>query len=299
MSPASSDGFSLIELMASMGIAALILAALAGVAGQATRARETMDASAELQQQAQFAMERVVRAARGTTRVLVPRTENVGTAYSESMRNVLAVTLDPTLDSDGDGFVDADNDKDGRVDEDPSSDMSNDGKAGVIGIDDDGDGLIDEGDSKDDDEDGVQDEDRLNGIDDDGDGLIDEDVQKDMTNEGKPGLPGVDDDGDGFIDEGASQDDDEDGSSDEDWLDVVAYRLSGTTLLERLPNLNPSNGNAFTERPIADGVADFRVEYIPPVAAGQPAMLDITLTLAAPDGVTASLNTSVRIGAGL
>ncbi|HUO82318.1 MAG TPA: prepilin-type N-terminal cleavage/methylation domain-containing protein [Gammaproteobacteria bacterium] len=293
------SGFSLIEMLATVAIAALVLAALAGVAGQATRAREAFGASAELEQQAQFAMERMVRAVRGTSRLLVPRPENAATPYSESVRDVLGMALDPTLDSDGDGFVDADNDKDGRIDEDFGDDMTNDGAAGIVGVDDDGDGLVDEGDPNDDDEDGTTNEDKLDGIDNDGDGLIDEDVSKDMSNDGKPGIAGVDDDGDGFIDEGAIQDDDEDGKSDEDWIDVVVYRLSGTTLLERLPNPNPVNGNDFTERPIAEGVTLFRVEYLPPAAAGRPAVVDITLTLGGAGGATASLNTRVRAGGAL
>ncbi|CAN5167413.1 hypothetical protein BH24PSE2_BH24PSE2_14550 [soil metagenome] len=292
-------GFSLIELVASMAIGGLVLAALAGVAGQATRAREAMDASTELQQQAQFAMERMVRAAHGTTRVFVPRPENGVTPNSESVRSVLALTLDPSLDRNRDGFADADNDRDGRIDEDPGDDTTGDGASGVIGIDDDNDGLVDESGSGDDDEDGSTDEDRLNGLDDDGDGLIDEDTRRDMNEDGRPGVAGMDDDGDGLVDEGAGEDDDEDGSSDEDRLDVVVYRLSGTTLLERLPDLNAVDGTDFTERPIADNVRGFRVEYLAPTSPERPATLDITLTLADAGGASATLNTRVRVGIGL
>jgi hypothetical protein len=166
-------------------------------------------------------------------------------------------------------------------------------------VDDDGDGLVDEGDSNNDDEDGTTNEDKLDGIDNDGDGLIDEDVTKDMSNDGKPGFAGVNDDGDLFTDEGASQDDDEDGRSDEDWIDVVAYRLSGTTLLERAPDLNPVTGNDFTERTVAEGVTLFRVEYLPPAAADRPATVDITLSLGGSGVAEASLNTRVRVGGAL
>ena len=298
MNADDSRGFSLVELVASLAIGTLILAALSGIATQATRTREEMDASSELQQQAQFAMERMVRTARSPARVFVPRRENAGTAYSESVRNVLAMSLDPSLDRDGNGFADADNDQDGRIDEDFGDDSTNDGAAGVVGIDDDGDGSVDEGDSRDDDEDGSQGEDRQDGVDNDADGLVDEDFTRDMNEDGSPGVAGVDDDGDGSIDEGLNQSDDEQGSTDEDWLDTVVYRLNGTTLLERLPNLNPADGNAFTERPIAEGVSQFRVEYIAPVAIGRPALLDITLTLVDAAGVAASLNTRIRIAAG-
>ncbi|MGH8496718.1 MAG: prepilin-type N-terminal cleavage/methylation domain-containing protein [Gammaproteobacteria bacterium] len=290
-------GFSLIELLVSLAIAGLALAALAGVAMQATRAREDMSASVELQQQAQFAIDRILRATRGTTRALVPRQENGGTAHSESVRDVLVLTLDTTLDRDGDGFADADNDRDGRIDEDPSEDLGTDGVAGIIGVDDDGDGAVDEGGMSDDDEDGAANEDPVNGFDDDGDGLIDEDTGGDANGDGKAGVIGVDDDGDVFIDEGAKENDDEDGASDDDWVDTAVYRLDGATLLERLPDVNASSGTAFTERPVANGVTQFRVEYIPPVAASRPAMLDLTLTLEGPDGTPVTLNTRARVGA--
>jgi type II secretory pathway pseudopilin PulG len=292
-----SGGFTLVELVASLVLGALILAALGGIATVTTRSREALDASVELQQQAQFAMERVVRAARATTAVVVPRAEDSGTPHSESVRDVLAVMFDPGLDRDRDGFADADNDQDSRIDEDPSDDITDDDAPGVAGIDDDGDGLVDEGDHQDDDEDGSRNEDQYDGIDNDGDGLVDEDPKRDSNDDGEAGVRDVDDDGDLATDEGQKEDDDEDGVSDEDWVDVVVYRRSGGVLLERLPDLNPGGGNDFTERPIAEGVTEFRVELIPPASTGRPLMLDITLSLTGADGSTASLNARVRAGA--
>ena len=75
---------------------------------------------------------------------------------------VLAVTLDPAEDLDGDGTPDADNDGDGSIDEDAGADMTGDDKAGMANVDDDGDGAVDEGDKEDDDEDGAKNEDPLN-----------------------------------------------------------------------------------------------------------------------------------------
>jgi type II secretory pathway pseudopilin PulG len=294
-----SKGLSLVEVLGSVAIGALVIAGLAGIATQTSRARERLTAASQLEEQAQFALERMLRAARATDVLLVPRPERGGTAYSEAVRNVLALALDPTLDRDANGFADADNDRDGRIDEDFDDDMTKDNQDGIVGIDDDGDGSTDEGDSKDDDEDGARDEDERDRSDDDGDGVVDEDVKRDNNDDGEPGLEDVDDDGDSSTDEGNKEDDDEDGTSDEDWLDVVVYRLSGTTLLERLPNLNASSGTAFTERAIATDVASFRVEYIAPVAAGRPVLLDLTLTLTGAGGASTTLNARTRLGADL
>ena len=73
---------------------------------------------------------------------------------------------------------------------------------------------------------------------------------------------GIDDNGDGTADNGAGlTDNDENGSlgtppnapkTGADWIDPVVYRVSGGQLLERLPNLNPTSGADYTERPIAE-----------------------------------------------
>ena len=77
----------------------------------------------------------------------------------------------------------------------------------------------------------------------------------------------------------------------------MVFRLTGSTLVERLPNVNAASGTAYTERTIATGVTTLRVEYIAPAAAGRPARLDITLTLTGAAGATASVNTRSRVGA--
>lgn len=313
----SVAGFTLTEVLVTLIIVALILVGIGGVLEQALRAESATRERNDLTRQARFALERMVAAVSATHRLLLPLAENPVTAWSESVRDpgVLAVTLDPNLDRDGDGWADGNNDKDyldlnqnatrdpgepERIDEDTDNDATNDAQPGIAGIDDDGDGLVDEGNSVDDDEDGdLGNEDWLNGTDDDGDGAVDEDFDKDMNFDGGPGVIGVDDDRDGLIDEGMPSmlgDDDEDGQKSEDWLDVVAYFLSGTTLMERLPNLNSGDGNDFTERAIAENVTSFRVQRIPQ-GSGRAVLVDITLGLT---GETAKvqLQTRVRVGVG-
>ncbi|HET8699160.1 MAG TPA: prepilin-type N-terminal cleavage/methylation domain-containing protein [Gammaproteobacteria bacterium] len=289
-------GLTLVEVLGSLAIGALLFAALTGVALQSTRALEAASGTAELAQDAQFALDRMVDAVRASGKVLVPKPERATTAYSESQRNVLAVTLDPTLDRDGDGFPDADNDRDGRIDEDLDEDATNDGAPGIVGVDDDGDGSIDEGPARDDDEDGASNEDNADGIDNDGDGLVDEDSNADANDDGKAGIKAFDDDGDAAVDEGNLEDDDEDGQRNEDWLDARVFRVVGTTLVERLPDPGAVNGNAFTERTIAVRVSNFRVTYFPSAGGGLPPTLAISLTLAGANGATATVDTRIRLG---
>jgi len=308
-------GFTILELVVSLAIAALLLAAMAGLIDTAFETRDAAGEQNDVLQDARFAMQRMLAATRGTGRLLLPLADNPATNWRENVREqtvpasapeggstfasaVLAVTLDPELDLDADGVKDADNDNDGRIDEDQSDDASNDAAPGIIGIDDDGDGSVDEGTIiSDDDEDSGDDDDPVNGQDDDGDGSVDEDPAHDMGSDGESGIPGFDDDGDGLIDEEHQFDDDEDGTRDEDWLDVVAFYLSGTDLVERRPNLNPVDGNDFTEHIIAEGVTRFRVERIPDTGK-RAVLVDITLELAKADGETVSLNARLRPGGG-
>jgi hypothetical protein len=246
---------------------------------------------------------------------MIPLGDNTATtAWKESERNVLAVTLDPTLDRDKDGWADANNDKDyldvnksgtrdtgepERIDEDSDKDNNNDGQAGITGIDDDGDGTVDGLSVHDNDEDSRNFEDSINGIDDDGDGSIDEDIDNDMTGDGQPGVTGVDDDFDGSIDEGIkNDDDDEDDLVSEDWLDPVVYFLNGTTLMERLPNINPIDGTDYTQYPIAENVSQFLVKRITG-GNGTTALVDITLTLTPLNAEPVTLNTRIGAGSGL
>jgi len=307
------QGFTLLEILIALAIATVLIAAISGVINTALTAQTSTKAQHDNLQQARFAMQRMVNAVRQSKQLLIPLNENASTAWSESVRNVLAVSLEPTLDNNKDGWADANNDKDfldvnkngsrdagepERIDEDVNKDSSNDGASGIIGIDDDGDGSIDESSAIDNDEDGQQNEDLVNGLDDDGDGNIDEDPDQDMTGDGKAGVGDVDDDFDGQIDENPVNDNDEDGVPGEDWLDPHVFYLNGTTLMERLPTILPANGASYNEYAIADHVSQFRVERI--IASNAASTLvDITLTITPAQGNPVTLNTRIAVSGGL
>jgi prepilin-type N-terminal cleavage/methylation domain-containing protein len=310
------DGFTIVELLIALVIAAMLLTAMTGLIDSVFETRDDTAVRSTATRDARFAMQRMVTAVLGTERLMLPLADNPNTNWRESVREetvpaslpegdstlataVLAVTLDPTLDNDSDGFADADNDKDGRVDEDLGGNFTWDGRAGIRDIDDDGDGAVDEGfaSDRDDDEDGVADEDWIDGIDNDGDGAVDEDVPSDNNNDGQPGISGFDDDGDGSTDEGLNTDNDEHEPSGDDWLDPVVFYLDGTTLMERQPNLTSWWGGDFSEYPIADNVTLFRVERIPDDGR-RSVLVDITLEVTLPDLDTVSLNARVRVGGG-
>jgi len=307
------NGLSLIELLIAVTIAGFLIAGMQGLVGMALDAESSTRARNDSLQQGRFAMQMMVKSVRMTQRLMIPLAENPSTVYFESERDVLAVTLDPTLDRNKDGWADANNDKDyldinnngsrdvgepERIDEDLGEDTTNDVQAGIIGIDDDADGSVDEGNTPDDDEDGAVDEDNLDSVDNDADGSIDEDTAKDMNIDNAPGAIGVDDDYDGTVDEGNSDDDDEDGLRDEDWLDPVVYFLSGTTLMQRVPNINPVDGTDFQENPIAENVTIFKVIRIPQ-GGGRRVLVSISLEITPVNGEPVTFLTSVGVGSGL
>ena len=211
MSPrAAQAGYTLIELVVSIGIAAMLLTGLQQLLGVGIETMEVVEERTEQARQARFALSRMVDAVHQSDRLLIPLSNNPATTFDENVREqtvpasppqsgstlasaVLAVTLSPTQDMDGDGIADADNDGDGRIDEDLPADIQNDGKAGIRDFDDDGNGVKDFllSPSGDDDEsnDFSQSEDPINGMDDDGDGSIDEDPGGDMNGDSRPALP--------------------------------------------------------------------------------------------------------------
>jgi len=296
-----------------MTIAGLLIAAISGVVGSALNAQRSSGAKNDTLQQARFAMHRMVDAVSKTRYLMIPLGENPATLWKESERNVLAVTLNPTLDRNKDGWADANNDKDfldvnknllrntgepERIDEDTSDDNTNDGQAGIVGIDDNGDGQVDGKAISDNDEDGLNFEDAINRIDEDGDGSIDEDINIDMNADSKPGIILIDDDFDGSTDEGSINDDDEDGLTSEDWLDPVVYFLNGTTLMERMPNINPASGADYTEYPIADNVSQFLVKRVMG-GNGTTALVEISLTLTVAGADPVTLITRIGVGSGI
>ena len=297
----NAAGFTLIELLFTIAIGSMVVVAVNGLVSQTLQVQTATRQRNDLNRQVSFAMARMTAAVRAGQILFVPMAENPATAWSESVRDVLAVSLNPVIDRDHDGFSDADNDLDGRVDEDLMSDNTNDDAPGIAGIDDDGDGFVDEGGKPDDDEDGVEDEDPVDGLDNDGDGSIDEDNHKDMNSDGKPGIAGKDDDLDSSVDEGKNADDDEDGLKDEDWFDPVVFFLSGSTLMERTPvNWDENNdsvvdGLDFLTNPLVDQVTTFQVERLA-MGNRRVALIEITLTLTAGDGESVSLTTRNRLG---
>lgn len=319
-----NSGFTVIELLVSIVIAALLLTGLQSLLTNGLSVMDAVSENTDLTRQARFAMSRMVDALRSGDKLLIPQADIPGTTLSEHIRGqtfpasppqagstldtaVLAITLDPLQDMDRDGIADADNDGDSLIDEDLPADTSNDGKAGIRDFDDDGNGTKDFflSPASDDDEsnDWSADEDATNGIDDDGDGNTDEDPGADVNGDGAPGLAGIDDDGDSEIDEGNVADDDEDGQDDEDWYDPVVFYLNGSSLLERraVPwDENTDgivNGRDFVESEIASNVTLLRFERLAPATAEHRQLVDISLTLTDASGESISLNTRVRVGA--
>ncbi|MCZ6853900.1 MAG: prepilin-type N-terminal cleavage/methylation domain-containing protein [Gammaproteobacteria bacterium] len=316
-------GFTLVEILLSLAIGAILLTALADVVAQSLHAGDRIQRQQQLATEARFALRRMVNAVGVTPRLLLPSPDLPGTGWSEHIREqtippsapesgsvwasaVLAVTLSHSVDLNGDGVADADNDGDGRIDEDLPDDIHLDYASGIKGIDDDGDGYVDEAHSHNDDEFGaLNNEDWVNGQDDDADGSVDEDPPSDMNADGCPGICGVDDDGDGTVDEGSDTDDDEDGGTQEDCLDPVVFHLVAGELVERTPVPwdttadSVVDGRDYVVSTIAENVTRFRVERIPPVGGG-PVQIDLTLVLADPrTGQTFSLQTRVRVGGAL
>ena len=307
-------GLTLIELLVSMVIGTIVLLALMRIITQTSNIETSVKNTNQLTSDARFAMQRMVNAASATTRLLLPLPENPTTVQSEANRDLLAVALDHSIDSDQDGWSDANNDKDfldlnnnsirdageaERIDEDFGKDMTNDGKSGIIGIDDNNDGQSDEEIKDDDDEDTEKDEDPINGIDDDGDGAIDEDPSDDMNKDGQSGTSGIDDDLDGKTDEGKKDDDDEDedanGGKNEDWIDAVVYYLNGTEIIERFPVVGAASGAIFQESVLVSNVTEFKVERFPQINDSY-VTLKITLTLETANTDPVTIETTVRAG---
>ena len=196
-------GFTLLELLVSLLLVGLLMAAIGGVVTQALGSERIVAERNRLLQDGQFAMERMERMARGSRRLLLPMNDKPFTNWPENIREqtvpasppigdstlasaVLAVTLPAFVDLDANGIPDADDDGDGRIDEDPGDDAQHDFVAGIALIDDDGDGSVDEGNADSDDESTTNNDDPINGVDDDNDGNIDEDPGNDVNGDNCP-----------------------------------------------------------------------------------------------------------------
>lgn len=141
---ASQKGMTLIELLIALAIAGILMLGLNGLVGSIYDQWQYNRDRQELLSQGNFVLARIIQEVNATRRVLLPLMENPLTPYSESKRNLLALTLDPGLDRDEDGFADGDNDKDGLIDEDVPPDNTNDDAPGLVGIDDDNNGAVDD-----------------------------------------------------------------------------------------------------------------------------------------------------------
>jgi prepilin-type N-terminal cleavage/methylation domain-containing protein len=300
----SQRGYTLPELLIALVLAALLMAGLAGVTGNALQIGDAARERLELNRQARFAMDRIVSMVSRSPGLILPLVDNPVTPRKENIHTALAILLPRDIDLDGNGIPDADNDGDGKFDEDLPADMNNDGAPGIAGIDDNLDGVVDNGAVADDDEDGSVDEDKCDGVDNDGDASIDEDCGSDMNADGAPGVKGVDDNGDGVVDNGLPGDDDEDGRVDEDWLDTVVYYVTGGVLQERMPVPWDANGDGqvtgadTVTSALAENVTQFRVERLAR-DSGRAQEVDITLTLTSAKGNRVSLHTRVVVGGAL
>ncbi len=219
----SQQGLTLVELIVTSGIVAIIALAISALISVSLAAHESGTQRAALYREGLQVMERVTDAVRRSTWVAIPNGQ-------APVRDLLAVS----------GFINDDDDYYfddplfPRIDEDPRKNMNDDGFPGLRGIDDDLDGQVDEvvGSSPiDDDEDSSSDEDPVDRLDNDMDGSIDEDPSADINGDGYSGIKGLDDDGDGLVDEHGFRDDDEDGMINEDGTNEIIFWVpSGTTL---------------------------------------------------------------------
>ncbi|WP_417616054.1 PilW family protein [Oceanisphaera sp.] len=290
------QGLTLLELLGAVAILSLLMAGLGGLIGSALELQSEGQTKNTLAHEAHFAMTRMTESVQNSRHLLLPLVDNPDTSWSEHIRvetvpasppegsstlatAVLAVTLSPRQDLDGDGWADANNDKDfldlnnnglrdpgeaELIDEDLDADHTRDGAPGIIGIDDDGDGSVDASSAS----------------------------NQAWDNDEQGGNPG------------SSSDDDGDGQIGEDSFEPVVYYLSGDQLIERWPSFSDQNGDSlvdgrdYTESVIAEGVTLLRIERVP-LGGSRAQLVDITLTLTQDADNSISLQRRVRLGGGL
>ena len=212
MTQRSPYGFTLVELLIATIIIGILAAGVSGLLTASLNAHHRGTETSELYREGMAIMDQIVEGSRKTAIFHIPNAH-------QPVRTLVAFA--DAINDDGDFYF-------GdtlfpRSDEDFSAKMDGDSSPGIQNIDDDGDGFVDDGGSGDDDEDGSSNEDPLDGVDNDGDGNIDEDLGADIDGNGEPGIAGIDDDADASVDEGNKDDDDEDGTKDEDPVDMVVY----------------------------------------------------------------------------
>jgi len=300
----NSGGFTLVEILIALAFASILVVGTLGLATPALDSYHYSQARSDLVMQGNFAMEQMIDAVTKTRRLLLPLADNPDTSQNESLRDLLAVTLDPLIDRNHDGYADANNDKDffdtngnairdadelENIDEDIPPDNTNDSRPGIIHIDDDNDGLTDEwwflGTMyTDNDEDGQTREDHIDGYDNDGDSSIDEDIPRKNDQEGG---------------DANTYDNDGDGLKSEDWLDPVVFYVSGdgTRLLQRIPVVNAADGATFTEHALvqADSIS-LTVQRLTSLPGDRGDLVEITLQLDHSPGGKVLLQSRIRAG---
>jgi len=120
-------GLSLLELIISLALLAMIVGGLAGVIQSAALTADSTRGREALFQQASLAMERMVGAVQGTLTVIQPGSTNaletlqVSECSQDQYDNATHIYLPG-----GDGILDADNDRDFFVNEGDAGDSTND-----------------------------------------------------------------------------------------------------------------------------------------------------------------------------
>ena len=270
----TEEGLTLVELLMAIAIFGLIATGATTLLSASLGAQAQGEANYKLYQEGLIIMERLTSEVKTTTLLHIPNNHT-------PTRTILAFSSNVNEDSDN-YFNDP---LFPRIDEDGADQIFDNGY-GIPGLDDNGDGTIDNGAAKDDeDEDGVTDEEILDGLDDDGDGDIDEDLGSDSNGDSEPGISGMDDDGDLSVDEGKDDDDDEDGTEDEDPMNLILYSFDApnTTLYKVTPDpITGMTGAVYAT--ISDRATFFQTTYLDP----NKILIELTLTNA--DGKAAAFS---------
>src|SRR3972149_5663329 len=216
-------GVTLIELLVVIVILSFIAVGLSELLAGGLKASRDNRVKTGLIDNVNFAMDRIIFAARDTNWVFTP-------ANSNPNRDFLAISA--MIDNDGDGVLDEGGV--GRQNDDDEDDKNNEDTP-RNGLDDDtGPGGPD--------------------------GNYDEEFRADINGDGCPGICFRDDDGDGTSDEGNINDDDEDGMVDEDPIDPLIFYVKNGSLYERKIIWNPLTSlSEVTEKKLIDNVTQFAV----------------------------------------
>ena len=118
------SGFTLLEILIALAMGAIVVTVLASVVTTLTESRSSLEDHGERAEDARFAMDRMIRAVRGSRDLLLPLVDSPDTDWRENVREqtipaslpegsssfasaVLAVSLSARIDLDADGIADA------------------------------------------------------------------------------------------------------------------------------------------------------------------------------------------------